>query len=505
MLGRRRRRARAGRESARRDPRGARRRRAVLVRPARRDRARGRRRAARAVGSRLGRRGDERRVAPLRAERRYQAPRPTGAPRRFSRARAAAVDRDAGPLVARRRGSSPGDARPARARGAPARAAGDRHARRRARRGDPRRLRRGLRRAARARDARARAGAATSSRGSAARSSRSAARSSGCASCGRATATSRSRSCSPRPIRRSRTARRCRGRSARARAPRGSRARTSCCSAARPALFVERGGRSLVPLREPDEDVAPAGARRARRARRSAAARSASRSSASTASPSPRRSRMPLLVEAGFLAGPRRAVLALAVTVARDEPVATAVPRSGTSLPSPRTVRAAAAATGRARSCAGGSRCAPRTRARRRRARSPTGAASARAARRRSSGCSASSASTLNSDSVRCTRSPSTSTSWRPRSMCSPPSRRTGARAVRAVELAPAQDRAHAAQQLRGRERLRHVVVRAELEPEHAVDLRVARGQHQDRHVALGAQRAADLGARELRAASRRG
>ena len=80
--------------------------------------------------------------------------------------------------------------------------------------------------------------------------------------------------------------------------------------------------------------------------------------------------------------------------------------------------------------------------------------------------------------------------------MCSPPSLRTVDAAVRAVELAPPQDRAHAAQQLRRRERLRHVVVRAELEPEHAVDLRVARRQHQDRHVALGAQLAADVGAR---------
>ena len=121
------------------------------------------------------------------------------------------------------------------------------------------------------------------------------------------------------------------------------------------------------------------------------------------------------------------------------------------------------------------------------------------------SGCSASSASTLNSDSVRWTRSPSTSTSWRPRSMCRPPRRAHRRAAVHAVELAPPQDRAHAAQQLRRRERLRHVVVRAELEPEHAVDLGVARGEHQDRHVALGPQRTADVGAGESRAASRRG
>ena len=75
------------------------------------------------------------------------------------------------------------------------------------------------------------AGAATSSRVSAARSSRSAARSSGCASCasGQRTAT---RSSSPPPTRRSPTAPRCRGRSAPARAPRGSPARSSSRSAA---------------------------------------------------------------------------------------------------------------------------------------------------------------------------------------------------------------------------------------------------------------------------------
>ena len=75
-------------------------------------------------------------------------------------------------------------------------------------------------------------GAAISSRASAARSSRSAAPSSACASCVRATGRRPSRSCSRRPIPRSRTAPRCRGRSVRARAPPVSLARTSCCSAA---------------------------------------------------------------------------------------------------------------------------------------------------------------------------------------------------------------------------------------------------------------------------------
>ena len=98
------------------------------------------------------------------------------------------------------------------------------------------------------------AAAATSSRGSAARSSRSAARSSGCASSAARRARSRRRSCSPRPTRRSRTARRCRGRSAPgARAARVAGAHVVLLGG-EAALFVERGGRSLVPLREPDEE-----------------------------------------------------------------------------------------------------------------------------------------------------------------------------------------------------------------------------------------------------------
>jgi ATP-dependent helicase Lhr and Lhr-like helicase len=76
----------------------------------------------------------------------------------------------------------------------------------------------------------------------------------------------------------------------------------------RPALFVERGGRSLVPLREPDEEwlrptlgalvafVKQGGAKRL------AVERFDGEPVAETLV-------MPLLVEAGFLAGPRRAVL----------------------------------------------------------------------------------------------------------------------------------------------------------------------------------------------------
>jgi ATP-dependent helicase Lhr and Lhr-like helicase len=74
------------------------------------------------------------------------------------------------------------------------------------------------------------------------------------------------------------------------------------------ALFVERGGRTLVPLREPDEGwLRPAiealvAHVRAGGAKRLAVERFDGRSVVETEA-------MPLLVEAGFLAGPRRAVL----------------------------------------------------------------------------------------------------------------------------------------------------------------------------------------------------
>src|SRR6476660_2506128 len=75
-----------------------------------------------------------------------------------------------------------------------------------------------------------------------------------------------------------------------------------------PALFVERGGRSLVPLREPDEEwlrpvlAALVGFVRRGGAKRLAVERFDGEPVADTLA-------MPLLVEAGFLAGPRRAVL----------------------------------------------------------------------------------------------------------------------------------------------------------------------------------------------------
>src|SRR5207244_5766716 len=74
------------------------------------------------------------------------------------------------------------------------------------------------------------------------------------------------------------------------------------------ALFVERGGRSLVPLREPDEDWlrtaldALVGFVKRGGAKRLAVERFDGEPVTETLV-------MPLLVEAGFLAGPRRAVL----------------------------------------------------------------------------------------------------------------------------------------------------------------------------------------------------
>ena len=62
-----------------------------------------------------------------------------------------------------------------------------------------------------------------------------------------------------------------------------------------------------------------------------------------------------------------------------------------------------------------------------------------------------------------------------------------------------AQERPDAAPELPDRERLRDVVVGAELEPEHLVELVVAGREHDDRHGALGAQALADLEPVELR------
>ena len=135
--------------------------------------------------------------APLRASRRYELPRPDRAGRRFARTRRDDRVADAGSLVARG-GALRRDDRSARARRAPARAAGDRHAGRRSRRGDPRRLRRRLRGAQGARDAR-RLPARVLRRGARRRAVRACpGRSSGCASCGRTAARQRARGARPR-------------------------------------------------------------------------------------------------------------------------------------------------------------------------------------------------------------------------------------------------------------------------------------------------------------------
>ena len=74
------------------------------------------------------------------------------------------------------------------------------------------------------------------------------------------------------------------------------------------ALFVERGGRSLVPLREPEEEwLRVALAALVAHVRRGGAKRLAVERF--DGEPVVETMVMPLLVEAGFLAGPRRAVL----------------------------------------------------------------------------------------------------------------------------------------------------------------------------------------------------
>ena len=59
--------------------------------------------------------------------------------------------------------------------------------------------------------------------------------------------------------------------------------------------------------------------------------------------------------------------------------------------------------------------------------------------------------------------------------------------------LGAAEDRLHAGDELTRRERLRHVVVGAELETGDAVRLLVARRQHEDRHRRLGTDATTDL------------
>ena len=233
MLGRvRPRAADAGGRGARRDPRRAGEERRVLVRPPRRHRARARNGAARALGSRLGGRGDERRLAAAARRAPLRRSRSPSGGRGASRARAR-------PASPRRRaaGRSPTASSPATRTGAPSPSScssgrasspatasaargspggygavyGELQGARDARPLPARVLRRGPRRRA----VRARRRGRAAPRAAAARRRR-----------------GRSRWCWRPPTRRSRTAQCCRGRSGRARAPRGSPARTSSCSAA---------------------------------------------------------------------------------------------------------------------------------------------------------------------------------------------------------------------------------------------------------------------------------
>ena len=74
------------------------------------------------------------------------------------------------------------------------------------------------------------------------------------------------------------------------------------------ALFVERGGRTLVTLREPDESwLRPAFGALVEHARRSRRKRLAVERL--DGEPVADSALLPLLVEAGFTAGPRRAIL----------------------------------------------------------------------------------------------------------------------------------------------------------------------------------------------------
>ena len=64
---------------------------------------------------------------------------------------------------------------------------------------------------------------------------------------------------------------------------------------------------------------------------------------------------------------------------------------------------------------------------------------------------------------------------------------------VLAVGSRAAKNRLHAGDELARVERLRQVVVGADLEADDLVDVLVARGEHQDRHLGAAAQTAADL------------
>ena len=237
---------------------------------------------------------------PLRAGRRYGAPRPQRARRAASRAqRANAITATQGRWSLDRQALRRARPTAARSPSCCSSGRGSSRATASAPRGSPAATAPSTGSCARSRRSGS-AAAATSSRASAARSSRSAAPSSACASCGRATDDE------PEPLvlaaadpaqpygaalpwpKRAGGARRARRRRVR----RAARRRAGALRRAR--------RQSLVPLREPEEEWLRAGARGARRARARARRASGSRSSASTASrwrdrrhAAPRRGRLP--------------------------------------------------------------------------------------------------------------------------------------------------------------------------------------------------------------------
>jgi ATP-dependent Lhr-like helicase len=79
--------------------------------------------------------------------------------------------------------------------------------------------------------------------------------------------------------------------------------------AGEPALFVERGGRTLVPLREPDESWLKPALSALVEDVRSRGPKKRLAVERFDGDPVTESDVMPLLLEAGFLAGPRRAVL----------------------------------------------------------------------------------------------------------------------------------------------------------------------------------------------------
>ena len=245
---------------------------------------------------------------PLRAGRRYATQeRQRARPRRFSRQRSAQRHVDAGPLVARV-AALPATARTgARSPSCCSSGRASSRATACAAKGSPAATAPSTASCATSRRS-ASAAAATSSRASAARSSRCRARSSGCASCvpqedeepdvlvlAAADPAQPYGAALPWPKR------------AGARAARVAGAHVVLLGG-EAALFVERGGRSLVPLREPDEAwLRPALAALVDHVKRGGAKRLAVERF--DGRPVGETEVMPLLLEAGFLAGPRRAVL----------------------------------------------------------------------------------------------------------------------------------------------------------------------------------------------------